>query len=62
MDQGGELYHNPCIVKLLKTAGYNILSTGADAAHQNCFVETSIGPIGNVICAILHGSDLPVKF
>ena len=62
MDQGGELYHNPHIVKLLQTAGYNILHTGADTAHQNGFVETSNRPIGDDICAMLHGSDLPVKF
>merc|ERR1712197_334359 len=62
MDQGGELYNNPKVVKLLESFGYDVLPTGADLAHQNGLIERANGSIAGSIRAILHGAGLPVKF
>ena len=39
LDQGIELYGNPCIKNLFHKFGYEILSTSPDTSHQNGPVE-----------------------
>ena len=62
MDQGGELYHNPEVVRLFEHYGYDIRPTGADASNQNGVVERTHLTVANAIRAFLIGANLAVKF
>ena len=61
LDQGGELYGNPKVQKIIKKHEYDIMPTGADASFQNpCkrYHQT----IGDAIRAVLIGANLDAKF
>jgi GAG-pre-integrase domain len=62
LDQGGELYNNPAMVKMIREEGYEIRPTGADASNQNGPVERGHLTVANAIRAQLLGANLPVKF
>ena len=62
LDQGGELYNNPEIVRLFKRFGYDVRPTGAEASNQNGPVERAHLSVANAIRSMLLGQNLPVKF
>ena len=62
MDQGGELFRNPKVVRLFEEFGYDVFPTGADSSHQNGPVERSHQTIGNALRTILTGADLDARF
>ena len=62
LDQGGELFKNPAVVKLFEKHKYQIRPTGADASHQNGPVERAHYTVANAIRAMLLGAGLDAKF
>ena len=62
LDQGGELYANPEVLRLFERFGYEIRPTGADSSHQNGPVERAHLTVANAVRSMLTGADLPVKF
>ena len=62
MDQGGELFQSPEIVRLFKQFGYAICPTGADSSNQNGPVERGHLVVENACRAFLSGANLPAKF
>jgi hypothetical protein len=61
-DQGGELGRCNAVLELFKNYGYAIKITGADSSHQNGCIECAHKTIGNMMCTLLNGADLPCKF
>ena len=62
MDQGGELYANPNVVKLFQEYKYTIRPTGADSSNQNRPVERGHRTVAKAVWALLTGADLHIKF
>ena len=62
MEQGGELYRSPKILKLFQKRGFKIHPTGADASNQNGPVEQGHRIVAKGIRARLTGSGLPARF
>ncbi len=62
LDQGGELYHNPAVIKLFRHFKYEIRPTGADASNQNGPVERAHRTIADAVRSFLYGANLPVRF
>ena len=49
MDQGGELYKNPEVIKIFEAFGYTIQPTGADASNQNGPIKQGHLTVANAI-------------
>ena len=62
MDQGRELFNHPEVRNLFKKKGYDILPTGDDNSHQNGPVKQGHCTLANIICALLVGANLDIKF
>ena len=62
LNQGGDLGHSKDVVCLLQNVGYFIEPTASAASHQNGPGECPHQTIGDMLCVILVGADLPLKF
>eukprot|EP00980_Cylindrotheca_fusiformis_P004427 scaffold946_cov73-Cylindrotheca_fusiformis.AAC.2 len=62
LDQGGELYRNPEVVRIFKKAQYEVYPTGADASNQNGPVERGHLTVADHIRAMLFGANLDIQF
>eukprot|EP00980_Cylindrotheca_fusiformis_P025376 scaffold13535_cov117-Cylindrotheca_fusiformis.AAC.2 len=62
LDQGGELYRNPDVVRVFEKAQYEVHPTGADSSNQNGPVERGHLTVANHIRAMLVGANLDIQF
>ena len=62
LDQGGDLGRCEEVVTLFQQAGYSVEPTASASSHQNGPGERPHQTIGDALCAMLGGADLPPKF
>eukprot|EP00980_Cylindrotheca_fusiformis_P009852 scaffold2183_cov131-Cylindrotheca_fusiformis.AAC.1 len=62
LDQGGELYCNPAVVRIFEKAQYEVYPTGVDASNQNGPVERGHQTVATHIRAMLLGANLDIQF
>ena len=62
LDQGGEPYANPDILKVFTKCHYEVHHTGTDYFHQNGPVECAYRTISDHVRALLIGASLDIKF